>query len=447
MGNYFGDKEYLKDSAIVNKKGWFVFKSAEPLPCGIYSAINSERTNRILEFVVNSEDQFFTLETDTVHPVLNMKVEGSEDNTLFSSYQKYMVNNGKRRQELGKAYYFAQQNKNTDSMTFLKKEVDAMDTDYEAFRGNIIKTYPSSLTARTIKVLMDIEIPESPLNPDGTVDSIFPYRYYKAHYWDNVDFTEDCLVRTPFFHPKLERYMTKMILQYPDSIIAAADELVAMSKGKKELYHYIVWWTTMTYERSNLMCMDAVPVHMWKNYYVWPDAFWVDTATMIRIREREKIMGPLCCEKIAPNLIMKDTGHKYQSIHAIQAKYTVLVFWDPDCSHCKKEMPIIKKMYDSLHKMGVEVYAVGVEQEYDKWKQFIIDNDLNWINVIDIYNETNFRTVYDIQSTPVIYLLDNEKRIIAKKMGAEQLRDILDRELGLKDKNAPYTPIEEQKHP
>lgn len=441
IGNYFGDKEYIKDSAVVSKKGWFVFKSEEPLPCGIYSVINQERNMRIVEFMVSSEDQEFSLETQYDNPVEKMEIKESLENELFSGYQKYMINNGKRRQEIGKLYMDVR-NRNADSADMLKKEIEKMDEDYEAYRDNLISNNPTTLTARVLKTLIDVEVPEPPMNEDGTKDSTFQYRYYKAHYWDNVDFSEDCIVRTPFFHKKLETYFTKLVLQIPDSINKEADMLMAKSMGekKKELYHYIAWWVTMTYERSQYMCMDAVAVHMWKNYYQWPAAWWVDTTTMTRIREREKVMAPLCCNNIAPNLVMKDTAHKYQSMHAVKSKYTVLVFWDPDCSHCKKEMPIIKKMYDSLHKMGVEVYAVGVEQEYDKWKAFIIDNDLNWINVIDIYNETNFRTIYDINSTPIIYLLDENKRIIAKKMGAEQLEDILLRELGLKDRNAPPLP-------
>ncbi len=447
LGNYFGDKEYLKDSAEVNKKGWFVFKREEPLPCGIYSAINAERNMRMLEFVVSSEEQQFSLETDSANSILEMKVSGSKDNMLFNSYQQYMVQKSKRRQELAKQYYDLK-NRQSDSAEFIKQELDAMDDDYNGFRDKLISENPGTLTARVLLSLKDIEVPDPPMNPDGSVDSLFQYRYYKAHYWDNVDFTEDCLVRTPFFHSKLERYMTKVIVQYPDSIIAAADRLVAMSKGKKELYHYIVWWVTMNYERSQYMCMDAVPVHMWKNYYQWPEAFWVDTATMMRIRDREKVLEPLCCRKTAPNLIMRDSSlRKYVSLHGVKAKYTVLLFWDPDCSHCKKEIPIIKKMYDSLHaQYDVEIYAVGVEQELEKWKQFIIDNDLNWINVIDIYNETNFRYTYDINSTPIIYLLDEDKKIIAKKMDGKQLEDILLRELGLKDKYAPFEQ-EEHKNP
>ncbi|MBI1222560.1 MAG: DUF5106 domain-containing protein [Bacteroidetes bacterium] len=446
LGNYFGDKEYLKDSTTDVKKGWFVFKGDEALPCGIYSIINAERDTRILEFVVSSDDEHFSLETDLKDPVGKMKVSGSINNTLFSGYQQYMITNGKRRQEIGMLYRGVM-GRNADSAQLLKDEITKMDDDYEAYRSKLISENSNTLTARILKSLIDIEVPDAPMNPDGTKDSLFQYRYYKEHYWDNIDFTEDCIVRTPFFHKKLETYFTKLVLQYPDSINKEADMLAAKCTGtaKKELFHYIVWWVTMNYERSQYMCMDAVPVHMWEKFYHWPEAWWVDTTTMTRIREREKVMSPLCCNKIAPNLIMKDTSHKYISMHAVQAKYTVLLFWDPDCSHCKKEVPIIKKMYDSLHQYGVEVYAVGVEQEYNKWKQFIIDQDLNWINVIDIYNETNFRTIYDINSTPIIYLLDKDKRILAKKMGAEQLQDILLRELGMKDKNAPPIQIKENK--
>lgn len=443
LGNYFGDKEYLKDSVSVDKKGWFVFKGSEALPCGIYSAINEERNTRILEFVVNSEDQHFSMKTDFNDPVAALSISDSEDNLLFSNYQKYMMNNGKRRMELGKLYS-SLINSKPDSAALIKTQIEAMDKDYEAYRNSLIEQNPRTLTARILKALIEPDVPEAPMLPDGTADKEFQYRYYKLHYWDNVDFTEDCLVRTPFFHNRLERYMTKMILQIPDSINYEADYLVAKARGKKELYHYIVWWITMHYERSQFMCMDAVSVHMWKNYYVWPDAFWVDTTTMTRIKERLKVMEPLCCDKVTPNLVMKDTAHKYRSLHAVQAKYTVLLFWDPDCSHCKKEMPIIKKMYDSLHAFGVEVYAVGVEQEYDKWKQFVIENKLNWINVIDIYNESNFRGLYDINSTPVIYLLDSNKRIVAKKMGAKQLNEILLRELGIIDRNTPLPPDEEK---
>src|SRR5205085_7718474 len=122
---------------------------------------------------------------------------------------------------------------------------------------------------------------------------------------------------------------------------------------------------------------------------------------------------------------MPDTGFKMHSLYEIKAKYTILVFWDPTCSHCKHEVPALCHYYNSVKTkcISIEVFAVGIESDIDLWKNFIKENKLDWINVSDLYNQTNFRSFYDIYSTPVIYLLDEKKHIIAKRLDTEKIRD------------------------
>ncbi|MFL5753470.1 MAG: TlpA family protein disulfide reductase, partial [Bacteroidia bacterium] len=111
----------------------------------------------------------------------------------------------------------------------------------------------------------------------------------------------------------------------------------------------------------------------------------------------------------------------------VKADYTVLLFWDVDCGHCKKEVPIILDTYHKLKKegMSIEVYAVYTQHEYDKWKKFIIENKLDWINVADGVHLNNLKKKFDIFSTPVIYMLDKNKTIKAKRIGAEQIEDVI----------------------
>jgi len=71
------------------------------------------------------------------------------------------------------------------------------------------------------------------------------------------------------------------------------------------------------------------------------------------------------------------------------------------------------------------VFSMGIESDIDLWKKFIREHNLKWINVSDLYNNTRFRDFYDIYSTPVIYLLDDKKRIIAKRLDTEKLRDFI----------------------
>jgi len=138
---------------------------------------------------------------------------------------------------------------------------------------------------------------------------------------------------------------------------------------------------------------------------------------------------PLLIGKQAPSLNLKDSTGKYISLYDLKSKYTVVVFWDHGCGHCKKTIPVLGNLYDSiLHKKGVEVYAVETEDKPDEWRKFIHEHKLHWVNV----HETDesylafAKRSYNVTSTPLIYVLDENKVIKAKKVDAEQIANIVD---------------------
>jgi thiol-disulfide isomerase/thioredoxin len=211
-----------------------------------------------------------------------------------------------------------------------------------------------------------------------------------------------------------------------DSITKSADYLVAKAKNNKELFKYTVWYITTHYETSNLMGSDAVFVHMVEKYYKTKQAFWVDTATLKKIVERSDILKPLLIGKVIPNVVLWDSLDYPHTLHSIKAKYTIAYFWDPNCGHCQKETPKLYEVYKKYYSKGVDVYAVNIDREPKDWKKYVREHELHWTNVMDNHLSCNFRIQYDIYSTPVIYLLDEKKKIIAKRVGVEQLDEILD---------------------
>jgi len=85
---------------------------------------------------------------------------------------------------------------------------------------------------------------------------------------------------------------------------------------------------------------------------------------------------------------------------------------------------------NDFKKKGVECFMVYTQTDMDKWKKFISDNDMfDFINVFDPYQNTNFRTLYDIYSTPVVYVLNKERKIIAKRLPPETVVDLLNHEI------------------
>ena len=76
LANYYGDKQYIKDSAKVNEKGEVIFSGKEKNPEGIYLFVPPNK-GRYFDFVMDG-GQNFTLETDTMDYIKTMKVKGSE---------------------------------------------------------------------------------------------------------------------------------------------------------------------------------------------------------------------------------------------------------------------------------------------------------------------------------------------------------------------------------
>jgi len=420
IAHYYGDNQYIpKDTAKFDAKGNLQFSGKKDLPEGVYLLVLPK--NRYVEFLVG--EQFQSLEFDTSDAISTMKVKEGIENQIFYSYQKTMSLKSKEAQPI-KAKMA--KTKNADSTAELKKQLEAIDKEVKAFREKLFLDNPKSLAIKLFKAAQEPEVPEIPILANGRKDSTFQFRYYKSHFLDNIDLGDDRMVRTPIFHGKIEQYLTKMTIQIPDSINKEADYVLKKAAKSKEVFKYLVWWITNNYEKSQIMGMDAVFVHMAKNYYLNGKAYWVDSAVVNKIRDRAKILEPILIGKKAPNMFLTDSSGKLFTLDGFKAKSTILYFWDPNCGHCQKETPKLHEFWEKNKKRGLDVYAVSIDRKPDDWKKFLREHKLNWTNVWDSYTATDFKNTYDIYSTPVIYLLDQNKKILAKRIGLDQLEDFYD---------------------
>jgi peroxiredoxin len=259
--------------------------------------------------------------------------------------------------------------------------------------------------------LMDNELDEL----KGELYSIYGSAYNTAY--------EDELYESVW--NELETYFEKTIAQIPDSINKECDMVIKKARANSEIFKYTLVTLLNKYAASKIMGMDAVYVHLVDNYYAKGDAPWVDTTTLAKMKMEANKKRNLLIGKIAPNLYLPDTTNmRSVNMYDIKSKYTLLVFWDPDCGHCKKEIPQLAQVYPKLKPLGVTIYSIATiaEEERDHWKEFIRVNGLDFINVADYLG---YRTLYDISSTPVIYILDANKKIIAKRIGVDQLEDFI----------------------
>ncbi len=436
LAYYFGGKQYATDTAIVTN-GRFTFEGNKTLKGGMYLVVLSE--NQYFDIIIS--EQHFSFSTELNNLIGAMTFKNSQENPPFYEYLNFIMKMQKQVTPIRKQL----ENATGETKKSLEFKVQKIDEQVKAYRADFLNKNSNKFFSKIILATTDPEIPEAPIDSTGNPDKNFAFRFYKKHFWDNVDFSDERMLRTPVFFSKMEQYLEKLTVKHPDSINISADILVEKSRANDEIFQYVVSYITSTYERSKIMGMDAVFVHMVENYYITNQCDWVDSTELVKIADR--------AQKIAPNLIgrkaaefhdfygrpfMKDTLGIVHTLNEINANYTVLVFFGPTCGHCKKEIPKIKHTVDSLISTGYDIKTFAVATEFDKkeWKKFINDQKTgDWINVADINHDkdgnpvasSDWRDKYDIYSTPVIYLLDREKKIIAKRISHTQIGQIVTR--------------------
>lgn len=422
LGGYYGQYNQVNDTAIANEKGELVFQGKKDLPGGIYFIIHKKV--KLFEFIINGE-QNISFETDTADYTKNMKIKGSKENIIFYEYLNYI--NGQQAQFGKYKERFDKFKDNKDSADYYKAKMTGIDENVKSYKTNFMKDNPDLLISKVFKASRDPEVPEAPILPNGRKDSVFQYRYYKAHYFDDIDFTDDRLLRTPVFHERLKKYLTEVVAQTPDSLCKEADILIEKARPNKEMFKYVIWYITYMAETSNIMGFDAIYVYMVEKYYKTNQCYWVSEKVLDNVVKRSDKLKPILLGKTAPNLIMQDTALVLRSLHEVKANYTVLLFWDPECGHCKTEVPEIHKFYlENKAALNMEVFAVCADTNMAKMKEFIKKNKLSWINVNGPRALTPpYGELYDIYSTPVIYILDSKKVILAKRIGFDKIGEFI----------------------
>lgn len=466
---YFGKGLYYSDTAQI-KKGMVTFDGSKQKP-GILALYLPG--NRMLEFVYNNEDIY--IETRFPDIMKLAEVKKSSENKIFFEYVHYLGD--EREKTLAMQEDLKKLTIDSDEYKALQEKIKAASGNVKAYQLNLIAKNPDKLVSKIIKMSMDVEIPEAPKDKKGNIiDSNYQFNYYRAHYWDNVDFTDDRLVRTPIFHNKLEKFFSKdMMIQHWDTVIHYGFEVCDKLNQKSDMFQYTVSWITSEYEKSKIMGMDKVFVRMGERYYCSTNeegkspAFWMTEKQLEKLCDRVKELQNTVLGIVPPNIILRDTTDvTWRDLYSLKSEYTILYFWDPECGHCKKVTPKLQTLYaEKFRDRNIEIFAVGkaVGEDFEKWKAFIKKNHLEFINVAvtdKMYSmamedarqlvpryttleSLNYQQTFDVFTTPKVIILNKNKEIIGKSLSISQIEEMLDRLQGKADAKKLFPISEEPK--
>lgn len=416
---------YKVDSAKVVNQKQAVFQTKDSILGGIYMVLY-KKNSKTAEFLLDNGDKF-EMNIDTSGRPSGISFNNSAENNDYVAYENYLQEYGDKRKKLIESLKSAKNAKDTQKIEEQSKKLADGLTSY---RKAYIQKHPNTLLSALLKTLIMPETPEGPhYSADGkTIDSNFAYEYYKEHYWDNFDFSDNRLMFAPIYESRLNEYFNRVIYPIPDSVNAEADKILAKARKGKEIFKYTLYWLTHNAETSRVMGMDEVFVHLVENYYMKGDAFWLDSTQVVKYEDRAKKIAPNVLGNKAPELDLQDIWTlKDKPLNRINSPYTVVVFWAPTCGHCQKEIPLLDSVYNAaLKEKGVTIYSVPVEGNLSDIQKFVEkDHIRDWTNVVDANNNSGFKQNYDVYSTPKVYLLDKNKIIIGKGLDHSNILDVI----------------------
>lgn len=422
LANNVLDKQYLVDTAYRAPDGSYVFSSdTASLPAGIYLVV-TEPDNSYFQILINDDDQQFTVNTK-IDKLNEITVEGDEDNAVFTAYVRYLNAQQAKGQEL--SAMLADSTLSAEKKAEVQQEAEALDLAVKEHQQGILDKYPNSFSSLIIRTNMGTTPPDFPEMADQEKKREAQFRWLQDHYFDNIDLQDDRLLRTPFLFQRLNYYTDRLTVQIPDTISQSIDKVLDLMDPQSETYKYYVVHFTNKAANSKIVGMDAVYVHMVDAYYSSGKATWADAEQLSKMKENADEIRPLLVGKIAPDLKMKTRDGEDVTLHGLSADYTILYFWAFDCGHCKKSTPVMAEFYEKWHDKGVEIFSICTKQrEVEKCWEYIDEKKIgDWMHVTDKY--LRFYRDYSIKSTPTIFVLDENKKIISKRIGAEQLDEVL----------------------
>lgn len=454
---YQFDKNMIVDTCKNIKNGKIIFNGNKNLDKGIYSLVGQGKSI-YFDFIIDENTQKLEINSDAMSNYRSdLTCTTSKQTDDFFKYIQYFET---QKNAFDDHLLKTKGMSKKDSTNYVAEKQKLINENISTYEKDFIQKNKGSFISDALNLKIEKYLIDIPKASNGRPDSVAVYNYYKKNYWKDVNFKDDGLVRTPFFANRIKRYFDSVITRHPDSTIVEIDRIMKQTVEGSVMYKLLLAHFTSTYETSKIMGFDKVFVDIVDKYFKTGKAnsLYDDDNIVKNIINRSELLKPLLLGKTAPDLPMipaeshakiaamgfdtaktseevtklyyknsQEIEKTFLRLSDVKAKYTLLAFWDVDCGHCKIEIPKLLTLYHELNKekIDVQVFCVYTLNDFEKYQKYIIENKLDWINVYDGVHINNLKEKYDIYSTPVIYVLDKNKVIKAKRIDVDQIKSII----------------------
>ena len=426
IARHYRDQLLIADSAVADKNNAFVFAGNRHWETGNYALVSGDRKKSLMDFTIDGS-QRFTIRLNSGFGVTDPQkdIVGSTANQVMYTYINRVTEAKRQVKDI-------EQRKRSPIPTTreaAEKEMAQLTEEMTEFEKDYFKKYGKYRFVQLVDMFNGPEVPDEV--EDKTT-------YYITHYWDDVDLKDRSLVYTSDLFNKMSLYFFNVLYHADkDTICKYADMVLQRVEDDTLMLRYFMDYIMPRYYRSTKnIGWDATWCYLVRKYYLTGKCAWASQSEISNKRQSVEFLEKSLIGAMGAELWMADTNQSadpkdWISSHRFPQKYVILWFWDPDCHHCQEQTAELKRLYDSLTVAGnkiFEVYAIGYEADVAKWKKYVREHQLPFVNVGGSNVNIDYQEAYNVHGAPTMIILNEERRIIMNKViPAKNLLTFLDR--------------------
>lgn len=444
LASIYGHHQRIVDSATINQEGYFQFQFTEKYPAGVYrvilgqtpkAAFQNEAPQSILIVFKNENTE---LSTCFNYPSDSMQVSVGSENKM---YYEYLKKKKQYNQKLGLLEQVIRFYPSTDVFySQTRKQYNVVQNELKKYAVELIQKYPNAYFTKIVRA-------EQYPFLDASLTDVMRFKELKNKFFKPSDFQDTMLLYSNVLSDKILTYINLYrSSQYTEQqqtheFIQAANNLLTIAKtGNQKVYKYTLDYVI---EGFNEIKQDAVLAYITDNFML-PNSCGIEDEKLKQILQKTADYKRTAIGAIAPEIIFSsrlsgvypDKGGREgvgaRTLSNISSDYILIVFWATWCPHCTGEVPKIKKAIEEYQKKhqdkSLAAVFVSIDKEEKPWKDFIEKNELSgFINLCELKGwNGEIGKSYNLNATPTLFLLDKNKKIIAKPENAEQFINNLD---------------------
>lgn len=414
LSNFYGAEDRVLDSITTDHNGRFTYLFPSDSYNGMYRLRFGK--DQFMDLLYNQENINFVTHKDAL--IDSLVFTSSIENQLYFEYLNQRNMTEYKVELLGPVLAYYPQDDPFYEDVVLK--FDNINESFGTYISALISQNASTYVSRFVK--MD----HTPMPPQE-LNQMSKMQFMRDHYFDNMDFRDTSLLYSNVISGKTIQYLSFYQNnrlskdQLEVEFIKAVNKIMDVTSVNSLVYEYVLDYLIGGFESYGF---DRVITYIADNINL--DETCVNSERKADLEKKVESLKKFSVGKKVPDFSTTDLEGNQITLSEIDSEYTVLVFWATWCPHCTKLLPDLKKIYFPERRNKLEILTVSLDDSPEELQKFLNEEGLEWINVSD-YKKWNGAVVqqYDIYATPTMFLLFNDRTILAKPMTYDDLKNEL----------------------